>query len=1061
MPARSHFRGSLLAVLLFLCIGSSIPAVAQQIQLKHYGQEDGLNNQVVTCLLQDRTGFIWVGTQSGLFRYDGKRFERYGISEGLPSPSISALHQDRRGNFWAQTESGLARMVEHRFKLEGPRVSLSWVGSAEIDSAVNGTVYFATPEGLGIAEPSTNSSFHVHVMAVPESQSQSVHAIYVDTLGAVWFSTDTTLDRLQDGRIEVFGEKRGVPRDRCDAILADKEGNLWIRCGRRVLVKDANSDQFRVERNNLTHSGDIDSLLISSQGDLLVPTRTGLQVRHNRKWRMIDEQSGNPTVTTSVLMQDREGSIWWGTWGGGLHRWLGYQVWQSWTRQQGLSGNLVWQIRTDPKGTTWAATDNGLSILRSGGEHWQPVGLSKGGEGSDVRTFVQKDDLVWTGSAPGGIHQIDPSGKVAHLGFGSPLWNANVFRMELDTEQQIWIASDKGLFRSSRLGQPLHFEQQLANAAESKQPFYTVFVDTRGRVWAAGNAVGLACFDHGRWKVFTESDGLLNNNIRVVTEDHQGALWVGYEGDFGLSRMEEQSTENLHFRHYSRKNGLCSEAIVFLGCDRRGWIWSGTDNGIDVYDGVRWKHFGMEDGLVWNDCDTNGFLQDANGNIWIGTSRGLAQMISEPPPALLPPVISMISGAVGSQLLNLARVSTLPFHGGPVRLSFAALTFTDEANVSYRYRLQGLSNQWFDTDSRSVEYPSLGPGTYLFEVLAKNTEGSWSKTPAVASFEVLTPWWLSLWTKLGAVVLLAWGCYLSFMWRMRKMNQHNLALTASLEDRTRLLERANQMSRLKSEFLANMSHEIRTPLHGIMALTQLTLDSELLLEQRDNLDIVNDSAASLLLILNDILDISKIEANCLELEHTPFHLPEVLSELLKPLTALAQRKGLFLHWEIDTHTPSELVGDPTRLRQILTNLISNAIKFTSQGEIRLVVKSKVVDHATTELSFAVSDTGIGIAPEKQASIFEPFVQADGSMTRKFGGTGLGLSICSKLVSLLGGRIWVTSEMGEGSTFHFTALSKLALGQVLAAGTMHSDEKEKLSTASALNVPRSLHSLPTV
>ncbi|MGA2988809.1 MAG: response regulator, partial [Terriglobia bacterium] len=345
-----------------------------------------------------------------------------------------------------------------------------------------------------------------------------------------------------------------------------------------------------------------------------------------------------------------------------------------------------------------------------------------------------------------------------------------------------------------------------------------------------------------------------------------------------------------------------------------------------------------------------------------------------------------------------------------------------------RLRVTGICLEDKDENGRNLSFSILFDGS---ENIVTISQPSWWTLKD--SFEVLG------WVGLFLLAALLWA----FVLRRRVHQQ-----TAIIRQAKEVAEAAN---RAKSEFVANMSHEIRTPMNGILGMTDLLLETELDSEQREYTGMVSASAESLLTVINDILDFSKIEAGKLELETIDFKLRGSIEPALKTLAPRAHQKGLELNCRFDADVPDALLGDPSRLRQILLNLLGNSLKFTESGEINLTVQRESGDDAATSLHFSVQDTGIGIPAEKQARIFDAFTQADGSTTRRFGGTGLGLTISRQLVQMMGGRIWVESAPGQGSTFHFTA----SFGISPAAGSTIPLEKAQLKGLRVLVVDDNL------
>jgi signal transduction histidine kinase/CheY-like chemotaxis protein/ligand-binding sensor domain-containing protein len=1004
--------GGYAALMLMVCAAAS----AQQYGFRHYGTAEGLQNLVILSLAQDGAGYIWAGSEGGLYRYDGTLFHLMAGAQGLPcATEVHALYVAADGALWANACSQVFRFDGQRFHSVAG-LSGMFSGAQVMAEDAHGHVVVATPSGLFDVLPNGASSYvaHPHPLG-PDLAGQPVRGIARHG-SELWFGCGSRLCVEDHGRVTVFGPAEGLPEGNWDAVRIASDGSAWVRGPSKLYRKPPGAARFVREMPGIASSIYWGALSVGRDGLVMVPTDQGLAIRRDGSWKTIGQPQGLPSSMTAAALEDREGSLWIGLIGAGVARWLGNGEWEAWTKAQGLPSDLIWSILRDRKGALWVGTGMGLARLD---EQKPPrTWLRKDGLGGDnVRWLGETaDGAIWAVVKPGGVARIAPqTGAIRRFGPAGGIDCETAHRGFVDHLGRLWIATTCGVFLNSwpaAGGRFVRIEQPASLARGA----WALAEDRQGTMWIT-NPDGLWSLRDGQWRQYGKSTGLLGENPYIPAIGPDGALWLRHRFDAGIERVEFSGGRIVRSTPVVPADAASVEVTAFHGFDSSGRLWRGGANGVYVLNGHSWTSLTTQDGLICNDTDGEAFWADSDGGVWIGTSGGLAHYRPRaggpPPPPVADPVITAI------QVTQRPRV---------VRVEFSSLSFKNEQLVRFSYRLDG--EPWIDATDRDVAVAGLGPGRRRLEIRSRVRDGPFSPNVAAAEFQFDPRWWETWWLRsLGLLSAAAtvWGVIL---WRNRRLQQSNRELEYAVRQRTvelqvehaKVLEekqRADEASQAKGRFLANMSHEIRTPLNGVIGLARLLEDMSLPDEARDSVRMIRSSGDALLRVINDILDFSKIEAGKLDLEIAPFQLRTCLEDAAGLFRPAAADKGLRLSCRLAEDLPAYVAGDATRLRQVVLNLISNALKFTSCGDVVLSAAADSRDEISHAIAVEVRDTGVGMAPDHLSRLFSSFSQADSTISRRFGGTGLGLAISKLLVERMGGTIAVESRVGEGTRVRFT------------------------------------------
>nr|MBP6311526.1 response regulator [Flavobacteriales bacterium] len=661
-----------------------------------------------------------------------------------------------------------------------------------------------------------------------------------------------------------------------------------------------------------------------------------------------------------------------------------------------------------------------------------------------MHTVQDASGTYWMNYAGLVSYKQGNSGPVSHRPARSQVvpGEVNTLPLYVDGDSLIWFGGDRAFGRYDRRNSTYTYYQCPLITTDPSGYFATVIHRDEHGVFWIGTTNGLIRFDQKaeQWKLFAHdpqnAGSLSGNSVLSIEPDPRSSdvLWLGIDGG-GLNKFDVRTGEVVR---YSTKDGLPNNVVYSVLADGAGSLWMSTNKGISKFDPVAgtFRNFEASDGLQGDEFNRNAYCRLADGTLVFGGVKGFNYFH----PRDLE-VDSTASGIhiTGIKLINrridhhdpdamltkpiyLSNELSIPYNTNMVTFEFATMEYSAPANHRYQYKLQGFDADWImaGTD-RSAIYTNLDPGTYTFQVRGDNRDGIWDEQGASFRLNVLPPWWRTWWFYALCALALG-GAVLGYLRMQQKQRSY---LESTVMERTSQLsaakERAEQSERVKQQFLANMSHEIRTPMNAIVGMSNaLRRDAPTDPATRQNyVDAIAQSSENLLGIVNEILDLSKIEAGRLELEKVRMSPRAIVKNVVDVMRHRAEEKGLKLGTDIAENVPVQVIGDATRFQQVLMNLLGNAIKFTEQGsvQVRVEVNEKLKD--AIMLRCAIIDTGIGISQERLARVFDEFTQAESDHTRRFGGTGLGLTICKRLVEMQGGTIAAESEVGKGSTFTFT------------------------------------------
>lgn len=991
---------------------------------------DGLPSNRINGIAEDRSGYLWIATSDGLARYDGIGFRIWRAEQGLRDNFVWAVHADARNRIWIATVTGLAMLDADRKRLRyfdrantpGMGDDIIWT----VTSTPDGAVWFGTPfGGLHRLDDEGRVTRFMPREGDPRSLPDAeVSQLLVAPDGALWIGTKGGVARWTGRDFERVPDG-ALSSPLINGISAERDGTLWFATTRGVGVRRPDGTYSATPWREAGIGDTVLHVLLRDRaGTYWFDVPQGLGRENHGKLSVVplysDAAQGLVRPSWVVAHEDREGGLWFASSSNGL-----WHLPRSWRQFAVLSRRL-----DDPASLGNAQVsgmapshDGSMWLVGTGGvlDRLDPDTGTVTHVARDVGQGLILDDViedagggVWV-SYRDGLARVDPAtARVqrwkARSGEDPP--PAGETRLARSADGSLWLATEGGVVQQRDAdGRVRRTLPVGANGLPHDVFVERIGTGPDGAVWIAGTQ-GLSRWNERSGR-FEPLPGVGTDRVYSFAVGPRGRVWLARLGAAEAYRWDGAA---LHRQErFAARDGIPLVAPGGIGIDASGVAWLATVRGLMRVDPVQrtTRVYGVSDGLPSQEFDAQPRIRARDGRVLIGSPEGLvmfdpaAVRPDDQPPRLVVEAIDVRRGD-GRVALDPAQPFELKPDDRELRIVARLLSFNDARHHVYRYRLTGYDTDWVEVDAAGERtFSRLAPGPYRLEVVARTADHVWSRPQAVA-FTVAPLWWQT-WSAVagfaGLAMLIAWWSADAYRRRLKRRHAWQLA------EHER--EVAKEASLAKTRFLATLGHEVRTPMTGVLGMSELLLDTPLDAQQRGYVDSIRRAGRHLLRLVNDALDLARIESGRLELAEAPFDLRTVVGEASSLMAPLARQRGLAFLVEVAPDAPHGLRGDVNRVCQILLNLLGNAIKFTEQGSVSLRVSAL----SPLGVRFEVADTGPGLSEEQQARLFRRFEQAEGARTTaRYGGSGLGLAICQELAAAMAGHIRVESSPGEGARF---------------------------------------------